>query len=367
MNTRLAERMAHFDSSGIRKVFDLAAKLKNPINLSIGQPHFEVPAPIRQAAIDAIQSHKNGYALTQGVPVLREKLQRQLDQQYGHADRRVFVISGTSGGLVLAVLATLNPGDEVIVFDPYFVMYRSLVALAGAKCVFVDTYPDFQIDVNRVRDALTPRTRMILFNSPANPTGIVAQEQQIRDLARLATERDLLLVSDELYHEFCYEPFVSPAQFNERTLVIDGFSKTYGVTGWRVGYAHGPAEIIEAMTRLQQYTFVCAPTPFQFAGVAALDVDMGPYIADYRHKRDMIVDALRGTYEIVPPGGAFYIFPRAPWGTGSEFVAKAIENELLIIPGNIFSHHDTHFRLSYAASDATIERGIEVLSKLARH
>jgi aspartate aminotransferase/aminotransferase len=121
------------------------------------------------------------------------------------------------------------------------------------------------------------------------------------------------------------------------------------------------------MTRLQQYTFVCAPTPFQFAGVAALDVDMGPYIADYRHKRDMIVDALRGTYEIVPPGGAFYIFPRAPWGTGSEFVAKAIENELLIIPGNIFSHHDTHFRLSYAASDATIERGIEVLSKLARH
>jgi aspartate aminotransferase/aminotransferase len=364
--SRLADRMAHFDSSGIRKVFDLAAKLANPINLSIGQPHFEVPEPIRKAAIDAIQSHKNGYALTQGMPVLREKLQREIDQQYGHADRRVFVISGTSGGLVLAVLATLNPGDEVIVFDPYFVMYRSLVALAGAKCVFVDTYPDFQIDVSRVKAAITPRTRMILFNSPANPTGIVAGEQQIRDLAALAAERDVLLVSDELYHEFCYEPFVSPAQFNERTLVIDGFSKTYGITGWRVGYAHGPAEIIEAMTRLQQYTFVCAPTPFQFACAAALDVDMSAYIADYRRKRDTIVEALRDTYEIVKPGGAFYIFPRAPWGTGSEFVAKAIENELLIIPGNIFSHQDTHFRLSYAAEDATIERGIEVLRKLAR-
>lgn len=365
-STRLADRMVHFDSSGIRKVFDLASKLKNPINLSIGQPHFEVPQPVRQAAIDAIESQKNGYALTQGMPPLREKLQRQIDEQYGHADRRVFVTSGTSGGLVLAVLATLNPGDEVIVFDPYFVMYRSLVALAGAKCVFVDTYPDFQIDVNRVKEALTPRTRMVLFNSPANPTGIVAHDRQIRDLAALAAERDLVLVSDELYHEFCYEPFISPAQFNDRTLVIDGFSKTYGITGWRVGYAHGPAEIIEAMTRLQQYTFVCAPTPFQFAGVAALDVDMSAYIDDYRRKRDQIVSALSGAYEIVQPGGAFYIFPRAPWGTGSEFVARAIENELLIIPGNIFSRQDTHFRLSYAADDATIDRGIETLQRLAR-
>ncbi len=362
----LADRMAHFDSSGIRKVFDLAAKLANPINLSIGQPHFEVPAPIRQAAIDAIQSNKNGYALTQGMPALREKLQTEISGTYGDAGRRVFVTSGTSGGLVLAVLATLNPGDEVIVFDPYFVMYRSLVALAGAKCVFVDTYPHFQIDVNRVRDAITPRTRMILFNSPANPTGIVAGEQQIRDLSQLAAERDLVLVSDELYREFCYEPFVSPAKFNPQTLVIDGFSKTYGITGWRVGYAHGPAEIIEAMTRLQQYTFVCAPTPFQFAGVAALEVDMSAHIADYRRKRDRIVDALSADYEIVKPGGAFYIFPRAPWGSGSEFVARAIENELLIIPGNIFSHQDTHFRLSYAAEDSVIERGIEVLHRLAR-
>lgn len=367
MPTPLADRMAFFDSSGIRKVFELATRLANPINLSIGQPHFEVPEPIRTAAIEAIQSGKNGYALTQGMPALREKLQQQIEDRYHHAERRVFVTSGTSGGLVLAVLATLNPGDEVITFDPYFVMYRSLVALAGAKCVFVDTYPDFQIDVNRVRGAITPRTRMILFNSPANPTGVVASPRSIRDIAALAAERDILLVSDEIYSEFCYdEPFVSPAMHNPRTLVIDGFSKTYGVTGWRLGFAHGPAEIIEAMTRLQQYTFVCAPTPFQMAGVAALEVDMSAQIADYRRKRDRICDALAGDYEIVKPGGAFYIFPRAPWGAGSQFVAKAIENELLIIPGNIFSRQDTHFRLSYAAEDTTIDRGIEVLRKLAR-
>ena len=367
MNYRLADRIAHFDSSGIRKVFDLARQMANPINLSIGQPHFEVPQPIQKAAMAAILGNKSGYSPTQGMPVLRDKLQERLDAQYGHADRRVFVTSGTSGGLVLAVLALLNPGDEVIVFDPYFVMYRSLVSLAGAKCVFIDNYPDFRIDLNRVREAMTPRTRMILFNSPANPTGAVASEQEIRDLAALAAESGVALVSDEIYNQFCYdEPFVSPAKFHPETLVIDGFSKTYGVTGWRLGFAHGPAEIIEAMAKLQQYTFVCAPQPLQWAAAAAMDVDMSAYVADYRRKRDLLVDALKDDYEIEKPGGAFYIFPKAPWGTGTEFVTKAIENQLLIIPGNIFSHRDTHFRISYAADDATIERGIEVLRKLAR-
>jgi aspartate aminotransferase/aminotransferase len=364
---KLSERMAHFDSSGIRKVFDLARQMTDPINLSIGQPHFEVPEEIRRAAIEAIESNKNGYSPTQGMPVLLEKLQSQLHEQYGHPDRRAFVTSGTSGGLVLAVLALLNPGDEVIVFDPYFVMYRSLVALAGANCVFIDTYPDFRIDVNKVRDAITPRTRMILFNSPANPTGVTAHAQESRDLAALAADRDMVLVTYEIYNTFCYdEPFVSPAQFNPQTLVIDGFSKTYGITGWRIGFAHGPAEVIDAMARLQQYTFVCAPQPLQWASAAAMQVDMQPYIDDYRRKRDRLLEGLGDLYHIERPGGAFYIFPQVPSGTGSEFVTRAIENQLLIIPGNIFSRRDTHFRLSYAADDATIDRGIEVLRKLAR-
>jgi aspartate aminotransferase len=361
----IADRTASFDSSGIRKVFDLAAKMRNPINLSIGQPDFDVPPAARQAAIDAIQAGKNGYAMTQGMPVLREKLQARVDAEYGHAHRKLFVTSGTSGGLVLATLALVNPGDEVIVFDPYFVMYEPLVKFVDAVPVVIDTYPHFRVDLDRVRSAITSRTKLILFNSPANPTGAVADEAEIRGLAELAAERNIVLLSDEIYRLFCYDrPFVSPARFNPRTLVLDGFSKSYGMTGWRLGYAHGPAEVIEAMTKLQQYSFVCAPQPFQWAGAAALEIDMQSHIADYRRKRDLLVAGLRDIYELETPGGAFYAFPKAPWGTASEFVARAIERELLIIPGNIFSHRDTHFRISYAASDETIQRGIEVLRKL---
>lgn len=364
----VADRLKYFDSSGIRKVFDLAAKLENPINLSIGQPDFDVPATVKQAAIDAIESGKNGYALTQGMPVLREKLQAAIDAELRHDDRRVFVTSGTSGGLVLAMLALINPGDEVLLFDPCFVMYPSLVALAGGTSVLVDTYPDFRIDIDRVRQHLTPRTKVILFNSPSNPTGVVALRDEIRALAELAAERNIALISDEIYRSFCYdEPFVSPAIYNSQTIVIDGFSKSCAMTGWRVGFAHGPGEVIQEMIKLQQYTFVCAPQPFQWAGAAAMEVDMSEPLAAYRHKRDRLVSALEGTYELVRPGGAFYAFPRAPAATASEFVARAIERKkLLIIPGGIFSRRDTHFRLSYAVSEATLERGLEALLDLAR-
>jgi len=363
----IAERTRAFDSSGIRKVFDLAAKLKDPINLSIGQPDFPVPQEVQEAAIEAIRAGRNGYALTQGMPVLREKLQAEVDAEYGHADRRVFVTSGTSGGLVLAMLALVDPGDEVIFFDPYFVMYDSLVKLVGGRSVIIDTYPDFQIDVGRVEEAITPQTKVIVLNSPANPTGVVASEQVMRDLADLAARRDVVLLSDEIYRHFCYDaPFGSPARFNDRTLVLDGFSKSHAITGWRLGYAHGPAAIIDAMIKLQQYTFVCAPQPAQWAGAVAMDVDMSGHRADYQRKRDMIVEGLADDYELVPPGGAFYAFPKVPRGTASEFVARAIEHNLLVIPGNVFSRRDTHFRISYAADDAMIGRGIEVLRKLAR-
>jgi len=174
-------------------------------------------------------------------------------------------------------------------------------------------------------------------------------------------------VSDEIYRDFSYDrPFVSPAQFNERTIVVDGFSKSYGMPGWRLGFAHGPQAVIQEMIKLQQYSFVCAPQPFQWAGAAALDVDMGPQLAAYRRKRDMIVEGLAGLYEVVRPSGAFYVFPKAPWGTAAQFVTRAIvKHQLLVIPGSVFSARDTHFRISYAASDQTIQRGIEALRKLA--
>jgi len=364
----LADRLSQFDSSGIRKVFDLAANLKNPINLSIGQPDFPVPEPIQEAAIQAIRENRNGYSVTQGIAPLRERLLADVQKEYAHGDRTVLVTSGTSGALVLALMAVVNPGDEVIVFDPFFVMYPSLVAMVGGKTVLVDTYPDFNIDVNRVADAITPRTKAILFNSPANPTGAVVQPEAVRELAQLAAERDVLLISDEIYRAFCYDgEFISPATYNDQVLVIDGFSKTYGVTGWRLGFAHGPQLLIDNMTKLQQYTFVCAPHPLQWAAVAALDTDISGYVASYRQKRDRLVEGLADLYPLATPGGAFYAFPQVPDSrTGSEFVEEAIANELLIIPGKIFSRQDTNFRISYAADDSTIDRGIEVLRRLAK-
>ena len=362
----IAERTHAFDSSGIRRVFDLASKMEDPINLSIGQPDFDVPVEVRAACVEAIESGKNGYALTQGMPVLRDKLQEQIDAQYNSADRKVFVSSGTSGGLVLAMLALVNPGDEVIIFDPYFVMYESLVRLVGGEPVLIDTYPNFRVDLNRVADAITPRTKLILVNSPANPTGVVLSAAELEGLARLADQRDVALVSDEIYRGFCYdEPFVSPARFNERTIVIDGFSKSHAMTGWRLGYVHGPAEIIDAMIKLQQYTFVCAPQPAQWAGAVAMDVPLDSHVAAYRRKRDRLLEGIGDRFEIVQPGGAFYVYPRAPGGSGAEFVKRAIEHNLLVIPGSIFSRHDSHFRISYAADDRVIERGIEVLRLLA--
>ena len=364
----IADRTRTFDSSGIRKVFDLAANLKDPINLSIGQPDFDVPEPVQEACIEAIRSGKNGYALTQGMPVLRDKLQARLDAQWGHADRKVFVSSGTSGGLVLALMSLVNPGDEVIIFDPYFVMYESLTKLVGGVPVLVDTYPDFKIDVNKLAEAITPKTKLILFNSPGNPTGVVASEEETRQVAELAAEKNIALLSDEIYNLFCYdENFISPAKYNEQTIVIEGFSKSHAMTGWRMGWVHGPKEVIDTMLKLQQYTFVCAPQPAQWAGAAALDYDMSSHINDYRLKRDRIYDGLAPYYEVSKPGGAFYIFPQAPRGlTGEAFVAEAIENNLLIIPGKIFSQRNTHFRISYAAADSTIDRGLEVLERLAK-
>lgn len=362
----LADRIAGFDSSGIRKVFDLAAKMQSPINLSIGQPDFAVPDEIKEAAIAAIRADKNGYSVTQGVAQLRDALQARVDAELRHSDRRVLVTSGTSGALVLAILALVNPGDEVIIFDPYFVMYPTLVSLVGGVSVYVDTYPDFRIDPKRVAAAISPRTKLILLNSPANPTGAVADEAEVKALAELAAKHNVALLSDEIYREFCYDaPFVSPTRWNDQSIVIDGFSKTYGVTGWRLGFVHGPSAIIDKFTMLQQYTFVCAPHPLQYAAVAALDVDMGSHVESYRQRRNLVVGGLEDAgYEVIEPGGAFYVFPQAPGGKGGEFVGRAIDEELLIIPGSIFSRRDTHFRISYAASEATIERGLIVLRKL---
>lgn len=362
----IADRTRNFDSSGIRKVFDLAAKLEDPINLSIGQPDFDVPEPIKEEMIKAIQDGKNGYTVTQGIGPLREKIQGLVDDKYSHNDRQAFVCSGTSGGLMLSIMATVNPGDEVIYFDPFFVMYPAIIELAQGKSVPISIYPDFKIDIDKVRDAITDKTKLIILNSPSNPTGVCFSKEEIKAVAELAAEKGICLVSDEIYSQFVYdEPYVSAATFNKDAIVIDGFSKTYAMTGLRLGFVHGPKKIVETMLKIQQYTFVCAPACAQWAGVAALDFDMTPYVDAYRAKRDRLIEGIGDKYEIVKPGGAFYVFPKLPWGDGESFISKAIENNLMIIPGNIFSGQDTHFRISYAASEEKLEAGIEVLNRIA--
>jgi aspartate/methionine/tyrosine aminotransferase len=286
----------------------------------------------------------------------------------------VLITSGVSGGLFLAILATINPGDEAIFLDPYFVMYKHLLTLAGGKAVMVDSYPDFRFHAERVEKAITPKSKVLILNSPSNPTGVVMSAAEVHAAVEFARKHDLLLISDEIYEPFLYGPdadgdvggLPSPMKTYDKTVLLRGFSKSHAMTGWRLGYAAGPTEIISQMTKLQQYTYVCAPSPLQFAALRAMDVPMGEAVRAYRRKRDIAFDTLSKKFEVVRPGGAFYIFPKAPAGvSASDFVAKAIENNVLIIPGNVFSERDTHFRISYATTDERLKQGCEILCSLA--
>ena len=365
---RIADRMASLDASGIRKVFDLAATMKDPINLSIGQPDFDVPEPVRREAAAAIARGLNKYTQTQGMAELRQAVAAQLSQEFGWTDDRpVLITSGVSGALLLAFLTIINPGDEVIILDPYFVMYSHLVNLAGGAPVRIATYPDFRPDPQRIAAAVTPRTRMLVVNSPCNPTGAVYSRAELAALGELARRHGLLVISDEIYNSFCYDAsFVSMAGLYEHTLLMRGFSKTYAMTGWRLGWCTGPRNILDKMTMLQQYSFVCAPSMAQAAGIVAMGVDVSPYVAAYRRKRDMVFQALSGPFGLIKPDGAFYAFVPAPRGmTGTELVTRAIANNVLVIPGNVFSAQDTHFRISYATSDEKLAQGLEILVRLA--
>ncbi|MCC7204919.1 MAG: aminotransferase class I/II-fold pyridoxal phosphate-dependent enzyme [Phycisphaeraceae bacterium] len=381
----IADRVRGIEASGIRKVFELARQLKDPINLSIGQPDFDVPEPIKQAAANAIARGLNSYTVTQGIAELHQRIGQSMARELPNwtltaqgGDSQVLITSGVSGGLLLAFMACLNPGDEVILADPYFVMYKHLVTLVGARPVYVDTYPDFRLTPARVEPLVTPRTRMLLFNSPSNPTGVVSSEADCKAMADLAKYHNLLLLSDEIYDEFCHEktprPHTglvacpTPAAYSDQMLLMRGFSKTYAMTGWRLGYVVGPRALIEQMTKLQQYSFVCAPSMVQVAGVLAMDVDMSEHVAAYRRKRDMVVEKLSGTFDLVTPDGAFYAFPKVPQKLGltaSQFVEKAIARGVVIIPGHVFSERDTHFRISYATSDEKLARGLDILVELA--
>ena len=369
MRDVIADRARLIDASGIRKVFALGATLKDPVDFSIGQPDFDVPEALKEEAIRAIRAGRNKYSQTAGDEILKQRIAEQVKAEFGWANPAVLVSSGVSGGLLLAFMALVNPGDEVIIPDPYFVIYKHVVNLLGGNCVFVDSYPGFGLPVEKIAQAVTDKTKLIILNSPCNPTGMVYPQQQIKALARVAAERDILVLTDEIYEKFCYDaPCPSIATHYEKSLLLRGFSKPYAMTGWRLGYvaAHESLkEVVEQMTKIQQYTFVCAPTPFQKAAIAAMDYDVSDLVAGYRSKRDLLYEGLKDTFELVRPAGAFYAFVKAPGRGATEFVEKAIKNNVLVIPGKVFSEKDTHFRISYATSDEKIRQGVEILCRLA--
>jgi aspartate/methionine/tyrosine aminotransferase len=347
-------------------VFDLAAKLKDPINLSIGQPDFDAPPPIRQAASRAIESRKNGYTVTQGIEPLREKIRAR----YGFtssSEIEVFVSSGVSGGLLLSYCALLDPGDEVLIPDPFFCMYRDLAFLINAVPAYYSIYPDFETRIAELEAALTKRTKAIVVNTPGNPTGYAMGEAEVVQVIEFARKHDLWLIYDEIYSAFSYDqPHINIFGKYEKTIILNGFSKSHGIPGWRIGYVVAPKDVITEMLKVQQYTFVCSPSIVQSAINDEFDLALEPYIGGYKEKRDLIYDGLKDYYDVVKPGGAFYIFPRAPGNSGQAFVERCIENNLLVVPGNAFSTADTHFRISFSAPLKTIERGVDVLRKLAK-
>ncbi|MDP7005219.1 MAG: aminotransferase class I/II-fold pyridoxal phosphate-dependent enzyme [Phycisphaerales bacterium] len=370
----LADRVRDIKTSGIRRAWSLAQTCKNPINLSIGQPDFFVDDSLKKAAIDAINQNHNGYTQTNGIPSLLTVIHKRLNKQFGwefneSSNHSAMVTSGTAGALTLACLSILGQGDEIIIPDPYFVIYPTLARISEGKAVLCDTYPDFRMTAERIEPLINNRTKAVLINSPANPTGVVLNKNEIRDIASLCKERGLLLISDEIYDEFVYPPteHTTPCSFSEDVLVIRGYSKTYGCTGWRMGYTAGPKRLIEEMSKLQQQTFVCAPSIMQHAMVNAYSHDLTPLIERFSIRRNMIVDLLSDVIELVMPDGAFYAFPKVPPQlglTGSEFMRKAIDNDVLLIQGKVFSNRDSHFRISYAVDEKSLEKGLKIIRSI---
>ena len=278
----IADRLGCVEASGIRRIWQMAATMKDPVNFSIGEPDFGAPDEMKRAAIESIESDKSGYTVTAGLAEFREELAGRISKEFGWSNPLVLITCGLSGALTLALMATVNAGDGVLVPDPYFVSYRHLVNLNGGKCQFVNTYPDFGLTSERLDEAADAKSKVLFVNSPANPTGVLYSSERLKEIAEFASGKGLLVLSDEIYREFTYEGQAdSIGHYYENTMVMRSFSKRYGVPGWRLGYVAVPEHVsglLDAMATLQQYTFVCAPTPFQKAAIAALDYDVSDLV-----------------------------------------------------------------------------------------
>ena len=379
----LSERVAALKPSGIRKFFDIVATMDDVISLGIGEPDFVTPQPILQSGIRALEDGETHYTSNSGILELRQTLAEHLRTLYGvtyDPVSEMVITVGVSEALYLALTALLDPGDEVIISTPCFVAYQAEVLLAGGVPVEMPTFmeDDFQLRPQALQAAITPRTKAILIGYPNNPTGAVASREVLLELGRIAEQHDLIVLSDEIYDQLVYGVqhvcFPALPGMRERTVLLGGFSKNYAMTGWRIGYAAGPADLLQGLLRVHQYTIMSAPTIAQIAALEAL-TQGDEYVAEmreeYDRRRRLIVTGLNqlglATFE---PHGAFYAFPSiAVAGMDDEtFSQKLLEEQrVAVVPGSAFgAGGDGFVRCSYATAYEKIEEALERLETFMR-
>ncbi len=366
----MTRRADSIKASVIRKIFDKAAMIKGVVNLSIGQPDLPVPEITKQAMIRAIQNNKTGYTPSVGLKSLQEKI---LSKYSGlKCAESVIVTSGVSGGIFLTYACLLEEGDEIIVISPYFVMYPDLANFMNIKPVIVESKTDFSPDLNKIKKAITKKTRAIIINSPNNPTGYILNENELKTIAKIARDNDLWIISDEVYEVFDYEKkFQTMAKYYDKTIVLNGYSKSLALTGLRIGYAVGPKEVIADMIKLQQYTFVCAPSITQYAVDETFNLmNVQKMVHCFKKRRNFVFKELNKNLKLLKPAGAFYYFIPLPTKIKSEFfVEKCLEKKLLVVPGEAFMTKEKgqkYFRISYAVDEKTLKKGIKIIREVLK-
>lgn len=373
----LNDSVVNVKPSGIRKFFSIAEEMDNVISLGVGEPDFKTPWHIRDKAIDYLNQGKTRYTANAGLIELRNEIadfyKRKYNVEYnGKSD--VLVTVGGSEGIDMAIRTIITPGDEVLVVEPSFVCYTPLVTMAGGKVVTVTTKAEnkFKLTPQELESAITPKTKLLIFPYPNNPTGGIMRREDIEKITNIIIKNNIFVLSDEIYSELTYgnEKHCSIASIDgmkERTIVINGFSKTYSMTGWRLGYALGPAPIIEQMTKLHQFAIMSAPTNSQYAAIEALrngDKDIEKMREDYDIRRRFTVNALRNIgLECFEPEGAFYVFPciKSTGLSSDEFAEKLIMSKrVAVVPGNAFGDCGEGFiRISYCYSIENIKKAID--------
>jgi aminotransferase len=380
----LSQRVRQVKPSGIRKFFDIINTMPDVISLGVGEPDFVTPEHIRQAGIRSIELGHTRYTSNYGLLELREEIAAMLHRRYGLVyDPRteILVTVGVSEGVDLAMRTIIDPGDEVISPDPGYVAYEADIIFAGGVPVPVPTYAryDFGVRADEIAAAITPRTKMILIGNPNNPTGAVVPKAELEGIARLAIEHDLIVAIDEVYSRLVYETeHVSIAAMpgmRERTILLDGFSKAYAMTGWRVGYVATPAHILEAMLKVHQYAIMCAGTAAQEAALEALrhgDVDVQAMHSDYARRRRMFVDGLnRIGLPTCEPRGAFYAFPciSSTGMSDEEFAEKLLfEEKVAVVPGSSFGHGGNGYvRCAYCTAYDKLEEALVHMERFLKN